>query len=108
MSKNKDSDNTELINIKKENAEIKKQMEEMKNMLQKALKIHPKTLQKINKQLNATNMVNGNINTYNIVQLGNENLNDILSQKQKLKILNRQAMSLANESLLLVLKIKHL
>ena len=52
----------QLIEIKKENAEMKKEIEELKNMLQKALKIHPKTLQKINKQLNANNMNNGTIN----------------------------------------------
>ena len=89
---------TKIIKLEKQNEEIIKQNQELRELLQKALKIHPKTLQKINKQLN--NINNGNINsnnvtnTYNIVQLGNENLNDILSQKQKLKILNRQAMSL--------------
>jgi len=60
-------------------------------MLQKALKIHPKTLTKINKQLNNTN--NGIINNV-YVQLGNENLSDVLTNKQKMGILNRQVMGL--------------
>lgn len=68
--------------------EMKKQNEELKLMLQKALKIHPKTLQKINNQLNNTN--NGVIN-YNIVQLGNENLDEVMSRKEKKAILNKNA-----------------
>lgn len=79
---------------------MKKDLEDMKELLQKALKIHPKTLQKINKQLTNTN--NGviqnadNINNINIqiIQLGKENLKEILSPKEKLKILNKQAMSI--------------
>lgn len=72
---------------------LEKQLDEIKDLLQKSLKIHPKTLQKINNQLNNTN--NGTINnTYNIVQLGHENLEDILTQKDKLKILNRRGHSL--------------
>ena len=71
---------------------MKIKIDEMMNLLQKALKIHPKTLNKINTQLNNTN--NGIINNINIVQLGNEDLNNVLTDNQKLKILNRQAMSL--------------
>jgi hypothetical protein len=81
-----------LLEIKKENSEMKIKIDEMMNLLQKALKIHPKTLNKINTQLNNTN--NGIINNINIVQLGNEDLNNVLTDNQKLKILNRQAMSL--------------
>ena len=94
-------ENNEIHIIKNQMEELKKahnnEINELKNMLQKALKIHPKTLQKINNQLNATNMNNGTINNITntqIFQIGNENLNDVLTQKQKLKILNRQAMSL--------------
>ena len=57
----KKEDNCELENIqdlKKENQEIKTQLSELKDLLQKALKIHPRTLQKINKQLNNTNIKN--------------------------------------------------
>jgi len=64
-----------------------------KNELLKSLKIHPKTLQKINNQLNNNNINNGTIN-YNIVQLGNENLEDVLSKKDKLNILNKRGNSL--------------
>jgi hypothetical protein len=88
-----------LLEIKKENSEMKIKIDEMMNLLQKALKIHPKTLNKINKQLinqNSNNNNNNNIvnNTINIVQLGNENLIEVLSEKQKLRILERQALSL--------------
>jgi hypothetical protein len=87
--------NHELNELKKQNIEIIKQNEELKLLLQKALKIHPKTLQKINSQLNNTN--NGTINNgtiINIVPLGQENLEMILSQKEKMKILNRKGNSL--------------
>jgi hypothetical protein len=80
----------EMLEYKKENLEIKKEMEKLKEMLQKSLKIHPKTLNKINSQLNN----NGVINNINIVQLGRENLSDILSNKEKRGILNRQVMGL--------------
>jgi hypothetical protein len=76
--------------IEKEMLEYKKEMEKLKEMLQKALKIHPKTLNKINSQLNN----NGVINNINIVQLGCENLNDILTDKEKRGILNRQVMGI--------------
>jgi hypothetical protein len=73
--------------------DLKKEISELKDIIQKALKIHPKTLQKINNQLNNNNINNGTIN-YNIVQLGNENLEDILSSKEKMKILNKKGNSL--------------
>ena len=77
-------------------------IEEAKNLvdkLMKSLKIHPKTLNKINNQLNninngTINNTNNTNNTINIVQLGRENLSDILSNKEKINILNRQAMSI--------------
>jgi len=96
--KTKKIDQTNLLEIKKENSEMKIKIDEMMNLLQKALKIHPKTLNKINTQLNNNNnnnnTNNGIINNINIVQLGNEDLNNVLTDNQKLKILNRQAMSL--------------
>ncbi len=49
----------------------------------KVLKIHPKTLQKINKQLNNY----GNINNFTVIALGKEKLDEVLTDKQKLKIL---------------------
>jgi hypothetical protein len=82
----------EMLEYKKENLEIKKEMEKIKDMLQQALKVHPKTLNKINKQLNNTN--NGIINNNIIVQLGRENLSEILTLKEKSSILNRQVMGI--------------
>jgi len=95
--------NEKIDLVLKENILMKKQIEEneiksqkeiekLKEMLQKALKIHPKTLTKINKQLN-NNTLNNNVNNI-YVQLGRENLSDILSSKEKIGILNRQAMGL--------------
>jgi uncharacterized protein with HEPN domain len=82
--------------------EIKEELkEELKkdiiNDFLKNCKIHPKTLQKINKQLtnnninNGTinnNINNGTINNINIVKFGSENIKDILNEKDILKILN--------------------
>jgi len=101
LNKNKDDELLEIkkelenksqkeLKIEKENMEIKKEMENLKLMLQKALKIHPKTLNKINNQLNN----NGTINNITIIQLGHENLSDVLSEKTKKFILDRQAMSI--------------
>lgn len=88
----------ELNNIKiieeknKENELLKKQNDELIKLLQKSLKIHPKSLNKINNQLVNNGTINNN--TINIVQLGKENLSEILSNNQKMNILNRQAMSI--------------
>jgi hypothetical protein len=86
----------ENLIMKKQIKEIEKnsqkEIEKLKDLLQKSLKIHPKTLTKINKQLNNNN--NGIINNNIYVQLGRENLSDILSSKEKIGILNRQAMGL--------------
>jgi len=88
---NGQNNNINIKKLKKENEEIKKEVSELKNLLQKSLKIHPKTLNKINNQLNNTN--NGIINN-NYIQLGHENLDDILSKKDKLTILNKKGNSL--------------
>ena len=67
--------------------EFKKEIDNLKNqmleLMNKNCKMHPKTLQKINKQMN-----NCNITNINIVQLGNENIMETLSKKEKLKILS--------------------
>lgn len=89
--------------ITKENAELKLQISEIieyhkKEMeeIKKILKIHPKTLQKINKELsNSSNINNGNINngTVNnttnnyIIPLSEQNLVEVLSENEKIKIL---------------------
>jgi hypothetical protein len=81
------NDNT----LKVENAKLKEKVEifekeidtmkgQMLELMNKICKIHPKTLTKINKQLNNTMINNNNnntINNYNIVQLGRENLSEI-------------------------------
>jgi hypothetical protein len=85
-----DDKDFKIAKLEKENLETKKEMENLKNILQKSLKIHPKTLNKINNQLNN----NGTINNITIIQLGQENLSEILNTRQKKNILNRQAMSL--------------
>ncbi len=87
--------------LKKQNEKLEKQIEELKNIqkeelkkfkmeIMKSMKIHPKTLQKINNQLNNNGIVNNN----NIViQIGNENFNSVLSEKEKLFLLNKYANS---------------
>jgi hypothetical protein len=81
----KTSENNE--NLKDIVKEQNKQIQELKDMLQKALKIHPKTLQKINNQLNNSHNNNGIINNY-YLQVGNEGLNELMSAKEKKYILN--------------------
>ena len=87
---------SDVEDLKKQNQNLQSEINELKLLLQKSLKIHPKTLQKINNQLNNSGNINSNNNIYNtqIIQLGRENLTEVLTEKQKLKILNRQAMSI--------------
>ena len=61
---------------------------QMLELMNKVCKRHPKTLTKINTQLNNT-MINNTINNYNIVQLGRENLSEIFSKKEKLDVLRK-------------------
>jgi len=102
------------ISLKEENQilkdALKKQFEEnneiklmLTNLLNKNCKIHPKTLQKINKQLNIgdNSIINENINngtvnniTYNILGLGHENLSEVFSKKEKMAILKYRFCSL--------------
>jgi len=90
INKPKTKEEKKIEKIEKEMLEYKKEVEVLKNQLQKALKIHPKTLNKINNQLNN----HGTINNITIIQLGSENLSNVLNDKQKKFILDRQAMSL--------------
>jgi hypothetical protein len=86
---------------------IDKKFEDFKNtildIIQKEAKIHPKTLQKINKQLiNNTNNTNNTINNGPInngqvinntyVKFGNEQLSKLLTRKDMLKIINQQCL----------------
>ncbi len=78
---------SEYDELKKENAEIKNMLTE----LLKSSKIHPKTLQKINKNLVTGNNNSNNNNTVNniqIVKFGSEDIKSILSDKEIKKILN--------------------
>ena len=101
--------NSSIEIIKKENEDIKNKNLELTNkfdQLLKLFKIHPKTLQKINKQLinNNTNngsINNGTINNINIVKFGSEDISSILSQSEVLKMLNRK-MSSIEESIKLI------
>ena len=90
IEKIKDEKDIKIEKMEKEMLEYKKEMDKIKEMLQKSLKIHPKTLQKINNQLNN----NGTINNITIIQLGKENLSELLTKQEKLGILNRQAMGI--------------
>jgi len=97
----------ENLQLKKENEELKlnfqKQMDEMKEQLRQLLnkncKIHPKTLQKINNQLNnnintQNNIQNQQNNNINIIGFDKMNLDDIFSEKEQLKILKKKFGSL--------------
>lgn len=78
---------SEFNELKKENAEIKSMLME----LLKSSKIHPKTLQKINKNLVTGNNNSNNNNTVNniqIVKFGSEDIKNILTDKEIKKILN--------------------
>jgi hypothetical protein len=69
-------------------------------LINKNCKVHPKTLQKINKQLNLNgdhNVINENNtinNTYNLIALGHENLTNVFSRKEKMAILKYRYCSL--------------
>jgi hypothetical protein len=86
--------------LKDEITELKtttsKQLEELreqiKELLNKNCKMHYKTLQKIN---NNGNMNTGTINnTINIMALGHENVNDVLTKAEKITILNKKENAL--------------
>ena len=87
-----DDKNTEI-------EELKAEMEKLRDIIQKSLKIHPKTLQKINNQLNnnintTNNITNNTINNNLYVQLGHEDLVNVLSKSEKRGILNRKSMGI--------------
>jgi hypothetical protein len=99
--KNLEEENKELKNIIKKQSEY---TDHIKNLLTEVLnkncKVHPKTLQKINKQLNnntinnVNNVTNTINNTYNIIGLGHENLSNIFTKKEKMNILKSRYCSL--------------
>ena len=105
---NKDSEITMLKQQLKEKDEQHKEQQklfelqlenlkkEMIQMMNKNCKIHPKTLNKINKQLNTNNTYNDNkvINNINLIALGKEEIPDVFTRKEKLKILNTNMLAL--------------
>ena len=77
--------------------ELKQQNQELKELILKSMKIHPKTLQKINKQLINNGVINNIVNQQNIINiipLGQENLGELLTEKDKLRILNKRGNGL--------------
>jgi hypothetical protein len=96
----------EELKIKLSNIDL--QLEELKKLLlvkmNKECKAHPRTIEKINRALankyknnNNNNTIsnsnnnnnNGVINNYNIIALGKEKLEDVLSKKQQINILKK-------------------
>jgi len=76
------------------------QMDTMKKqllqMLKKECKVHPKTFNKINKQLNNTQINDNKVITNNIIiQLGKENLSNVFTKKEQIKVLEQGYQSLA-------------
>ena len=102
---NKCKENTKTNEIKTLKEELKEEMkkeyekniDELKkvivDLLNKNCKMHYKTLQKIN---NSGTMNNGviNNNTINIVALGKENIDDVLTKTDKIAILNKKENAL--------------
>jgi hypothetical protein len=87
QTKNNFINRNEINELRKENAEIKSMLSE----LLKSSKVHPKTLQKINKNLingNNNNINTGTVNNIQIVKFGSEDIKSILSDKEIKKILN--------------------
>jgi hypothetical protein len=68
---------------------LEKQIEELKDLILKSMKIHPKTLQKINNQLNNNGVINNNF----VIQLGYEDFDKVLSEKEKIGLLNQHSNS---------------
>ncbi len=86
-----------ILSLKKENEELKMNFqkeitelkEQIKELMNKNCKIHYKTLQKINTQNNIQNQQN-----INIIGFNKENLLELFSDKEKLKILKKKYDSL--------------
>ncbi len=101
--KNKNDIINENEILKKENEMFKKEFDNMKSqllqILNKEAKIHPKTLQKINKQLNNTGNIgvagdNNIIVNNTFVKFGPVEFEKVLTNKEILSILNKPFMSL--------------
>lgn len=87
----KDQDIKIKEEIKKREGDFELLKKQMLEIMNKQNKIHPKTLTKINKQLN-NNTINDNkvINNINIIQLGGESLDTLFNKNQQLDILSKR------------------
>ena len=105
IKKEKDNNNNYKNKLKLKDAEIKRLKEILRDKMNRNCKIHYKTLQKINNQLNnnitknncvetINNIHNRNIINFNLVGFGKEDLVDVLSNKEQLKILKKKFKSL--------------
>ena len=103
VCKVKKSIENENLLLKKENEELKNKYklydEEIKSLkdqlldvMNKQCKMHHQTFNKIQNQLISNNQYNNC--TFNLVQLGEENLIKTLSKKEQLKVLNKKYKSL--------------
>ena len=96
----KEENDKKFALLTEENKKKDKFIEMLTLAMNKQCKIHPKTLQKINKQLNTTNntIINNNNNvTNNVINLigfGREELNDVLTKKEKINVLKNKFMCL--------------
>ena len=97
----KEHKNTEdkIKQLENKNNIMAAEMERLKDIIQKSLKIHPQTLKKINNELsnniiNSNNITNNTINNNLYVQIGNEDLVNVLTKAEKRGILNRKAMGI--------------
>ena len=91
------NNNNNINNINNNNNKLEKIENMLKELLEKNCKIHPKTLQKINKQLinniNTTNNINnGTIINNTFVKFGNEQLSSLLKRNDMLKIINKNCL----------------
>ena len=93
-----EKENLELKNKYKEHDnEIKELKDQLLEMMNKQCKMHHQTFNKIQNQLTNNfygSTENYNNCTFNLVQLGNENLVETLSKKEQLKVLNKKYNSL--------------
>ena len=88
-------ENEELKNKYKEyGEEIKNLKEQLLSIMNKQCKMHHQTFNKIQNQLNISKASNYSNCTFNIVQLGQEDLVNTLSDKEQLKVLNKKYNSL--------------
>jgi hypothetical protein len=52
--------------------------------------VHPKTLTKINKQLNNNTIINNDNKVINIIQLGGESIDTLFNKNQQIDVLNKR------------------